>query len=131
LQRRVQRRLAQLDDHQIVALLSQHQPGRLAMRVQRIDGVRSGEGQRKPASTAAGASRESRGNRPHIMDISAPSLASTYCVEIERRRSTKPAKESGGRHKRRARRSGTTRPSGAGSVGAAPRAPERELAHAG
>lgn len=115
-QRRIQRRLAQLDDHQIAALLSQRQLGRLALRVQRV-------GSDRPGAAAAAGSRPTP--RP------TPRPTSSYSVEFERLQPQKPNKDNRTRHKRRARRSGAPRASSAHAIAeTTSQTPERMLANA-
>ncbi|HEY8323571.1 MAG TPA: oligosaccharide flippase family protein [Ktedonobacterales bacterium] len=114
LQRRVQRRLAQLDTRQIVAALAQHQLGRLVLRMQPIEWRWPGADQAAhiPARTLTG--RVSNGPATQIQrlsgGVSATTLASmrltpTYCVAIERQR---PPRRGRGAHARRSRRTRRT-----------------------
>lgn len=112
LQRRVQRRLAQLDTRQIVAALAQHQLGRLALRMQPIDWrwPTADQSARIPSRPLAG--RASNGPATQIQrlgggvstplaTLSAMRLTPTYCVAIERMR---PPRRSKGGHPHRSRR---------------------------
>lgn len=114
LQRRVQRRLAQLDTRQIVAALEQHQLGRLALRMRPIEWRWPGADQAARISSRPMTGRASNGPATQIQRLggggaavatpAAMLLTPTYCVTIERQRPHRRTKGGHARHSRRTRR---------------------------
>ncbi|HEU5344419.1 MAG TPA: polysaccharide biosynthesis C-terminal domain-containing protein [Ktedonobacterales bacterium] len=121
LQRRVQRRMAQLDARQVVVALAQGQLGRFALRMQPIEwrwpsGASRARITAAPASgrgvapvriqpLGAGASAPSSPSSPlspsaasAATALAAMRLTPTYCVAIERQRASRRGKVSRGRH---------------------------------
>ncbi|HEY7975412.1 MAG TPA: polysaccharide biosynthesis C-terminal domain-containing protein, partial [Ktedonobacterales bacterium] len=106
-QRRMQRRLASLDAHQIAAALAQRQLGHLALSMRRIDlapaaemttGQRLTGGRELAAIRLDGAAIQPRDMACHV---GGSSTTPAYCLAIHRQRPQKPAKDNRGRRGRR------------------------------